>query len=88
MFQTVHGVNHAGQLGSVPYRARNGPRSRSRFSYNEILRDEESFKSAKVRRERDKRATRAGWWPDREDERFKRIINRDDVLAPRKSRGD
>lgn len=49
--------------GSVPYRARETARGAARASLimKFLRKNEESFKSAKVRRERDKRATRAGW---------------------------
>lgn len=50
-------------------------------SYNEIRRGEESFKSAKVRQETKER--HAGSLTGRT--RFRRIINRDDVLASREN---
>lgn len=88
MFQTVRGVNHAGQLGSVSYRARNGPEELARASL--IMKFSAVKKVLKVQKcaERETKESDTRGMADREDERFKRIINRDDVLAPRKSRGD
>lgn len=87
MFQTVRGVQTT-PANSVPFLiARGTAREASASLIMKFSAVKKVLKVQKcVERERQKSDTRGV--ADREDERFKRIINRDDVLAPRKSRGD